>query len=192
MNANRKTKPFGTWPSPVTAEIVAGKSLRTGLVQGHGDAVFWSEGRPSEQGRVTIMKRGPDGNTEELLPPPYSARSRVHEYGGGEFLAAEAGLFFVNAADQDVYCRDDDGQFTRVTDAPGWRFADFSHDEERQRLIAVGELHRSDHDPAPLNALVSIALNGEAQSDVSILAEGADFYACPRLSPDGGRGQAGR
>ena len=94
---------FGHWPSPVTAASVAEGALRFGRVQAEGDAVYWSEGRPAEKGRTPVMRWTREAGVSELLPAPYSARSRVHEYGGGEFLVAGGTLFFVNDADQDVY-----------------------------------------------------------------------------------------
>ena len=64
-----------------------------------------------------------------------------------------------------------------------WRFADFAHDKARNRLVCVREDHT---DPAPANVrndVVALALDGSG--DVTVLATGADFYAAPRVSPDG-------
>src|SRR5579871_6702398 len=97
------TFPFGHWPSLISAASVAEGALRFGRVQFYKDALYWSEGRPAEQGRAPVMRWTQRGGLQELLPAPYSARSRVHEYGGGEFLAADGWLYFVNDADQDVY-----------------------------------------------------------------------------------------
>src|SRR5262245_48460221 len=103
MPARKQILPFGTWPSPVSAALAARGSRRTGLLQAAGDAVYWSEARPEEQGRQVIIRAGPDGRCEAILPPPFSARSRVHEYGGGEFLAVGDTVCFVNDQDQQVY-----------------------------------------------------------------------------------------
>src|SRR6516162_6599629 len=97
---------FGRWPSPISAALVAGSALRFGRVQAVDQAIYWSEGRPSEQGRTPVMRWTAADGVAELLPAPYSARSRVHEYGGGEFLVAGGALYFVNDADQDVYAAD--------------------------------------------------------------------------------------
>src|SRR5262245_40715965 len=142
MPASKRTiLPFGTWPSPISAALAARASRRTGLLQAAGDAVYWSESRPEEQGRQVIVRAGPDGVREDILPAPYSARSRVHEYGGGEFLAANEIVYFVNNADQQVYALVPGQQPQRVTEAPGTRFADLAHDPARNRLIAVAETH---------------------------------------------------
>src|SRR5262245_22767140 len=140
MPAKRQTLPYGTWPSPVTPAMAA-QASRIGLVQAAGDAVYWSEWRPEEQGRQAIVRVGRDGRREDVLPKPYSARSRVHEYGGGEFLVVGETVYFVNAKDQQVHALVPGRRPRRITDAPDTRFADFVHDAARERLIAVAEVH---------------------------------------------------
>ena len=135
------------------------------------------------------MRWTAEDGVEELLPPPYSARSRVHEYGGGEFLVAGGALYFVNDADQDVYAANLSGaaqpSIRRITTIADTRFADFSWDATRNRLIAVGETHHPAKAP-PQNALWSV-LTGEAAEGACIALQGHDFYASPRISPDGSR-----
>src|SRR5262249_53015303 len=132
-----------------------------------------------------------DGRPEELLARPFSARPRVHEYGGGEFLVAGASIYFVNDADQQIYRLDGDGAVCRLSNAPNARFADLAFDGMRERLIAVAEIHPSARHPAarhrlPRNGLAAIALF-PGQEPMRLIAEGSDFYASPRLSPDGSR-----
>ena len=66
-----------------------------------------------------IVRVGPDGRPEDVLPKPYSARSRVHEYGGGEFLVSGDTVFFVNDKDQQVYELTPPAAPRRITRAPG-------------------------------------------------------------------------
>jgi dipeptidyl aminopeptidase/acylaminoacyl peptidase len=179
----KTTLPFGTWPSPVSAARAARASRRFGTVQAEADAVYWTESRPEQGGRQVILRAGGDGRVAELLPEPYSARSRVHEYGGGEFLVAGGALFFVNDADQQIYRCSLGGTPTRISNAPQTRFADLALDARRDRLLAVAEFHRN-HATRPRNALVAVALGG-ARPALTELATGRDFYASPRLSPDG-------
>jgi dipeptidyl aminopeptidase/acylaminoacyl peptidase len=193
MPARKRTLPYGTWPSPVSAALAARASRRTGLLQAAGDAVYWSESRPEEQGRQVIVRAGADGVREDILPAPYSARSRVHEYGGGEFLVAGDAVYFVNDKDQQVYALQPGQRPRQLTDAPGTRFADFAHDAARDRLVAVAETHtpagqgtHGTHD-APRNGLVAIALGRGERGRVTELAAGRDFYASARPSPDGTR-----
>ena len=59
-------------------------------------------------------------------------------------------------------------------------------DPARQRLIAVAERKAAGDDHAlPENLLVEIALAGPRRGEVRDLVTGRDFYAFPRLSPDG-------
>jgi dienelactone hydrolase len=179
----RMSHPYGTWPSTISAALAARGSRRFGTVQADGGAVYWSESRPEEGGRQVILKANDTGAVEELLPAPFSARSRVHEYGGGELLAVGSTVYFVNDKDQDVYAAEVGKVPQRITDVPSMRFADFAHDADRRRLIAVAEVHGGS-DGQPRNMLAAIALSGE-RGQITELATGRDFYAGPRLSPDG-------
>ncbi|MGO1921121.1 MAG: S9 family peptidase, partial [Microbacterium sp.] len=96
----RATSPYGTWSSPFAAADIAASSPRIDGARFVGDEIWWGESVPAEGGRVTV--RSSSGET--LLPMPWNARSRVHEYGGGAWTAGTDGtLFFVEAGDQRVY-----------------------------------------------------------------------------------------
>ncbi len=180
MTAQKEIRTYGTWKSPVTTDLVAGKTLRFGGVQSDGDYIYWTEARPFESGRCVIVRVGPSGEKEDLLPLPFSARSRVHEYGGGEFTVSRGEVFFVGADDQEVYRVLPGERPDRITAEPDMRFADFEVDLEQDRLIAVAEVHtKGEHHPE--NFLVTVGMDG----DISVLHEGHDFYAFPRISPDG-------
>ena len=178
--------PYGTWPSPITPALAARGSRRFGMVQASQGVIYWSEGRLEQQGRQVIMAAGPGMAPRELLAQPFSARSRVHEYGGGEFLADGGTITFVNDQDQDIYVIEHalEGGATprRITNAPAACFADFVLDDRRSRLIAVAEVHAGKG--MPRNVLAAVAL---ADGAITELATGRDFYASPRLSPDGTR-----
>jgi dipeptidyl aminopeptidase/acylaminoacyl peptidase len=184
----RTTLPFGTWPSPVSAALAARASRRIGLLQAAGDAIYWSESRPEEQGRQVIVRAGPNGVREDILPAPFSARSRVHEYGGGEFLVADDAVYFINNEDQQVYALASSRRPQRLTDAANTRFADLTFDATHRRLVGIAESHppkgHAGHE-LPRNALVAISLGDGTRGRVTELAAGRDFYASPRLSPDG-------
>ena len=184
----KTTAPFGLWPSPIKPRDLTRGARRFGHVQGDGPFVYWAEGRPEEKGRQVIVRTRPgiDTKPEDVLPPPFSARSKVHEYGGGEFLVAEGTVYFVNADDQDVWSVVPGGRPERIVKAPMDRFSDMVLDGPRRRLIAVAERHvAGDARAQPQNLLVSLPLDGPARGRVSDLVTGRDFYAFPRLSPDG-------
>src|SRR4051794_41812269 len=75
--------PYGSWPTPITSELVVRAAARLGEVVVDGDDVWWSESRPAEGGRSVIVRRSADGTATDVLPQPWNARTRVHEYGGG-------------------------------------------------------------------------------------------------------------
>ncbi|MCP4933430.1 MAG: S9 family peptidase [bacterium] len=191
---NKQTLKFGSWPSNISAEFVAGKNLRFQSIQAHDDQLFWSEVRPSEQGRAVLVCAPLNASTAspafiDLLPPPFSARSKVHEYGGGSFIVTPSLIFFVNADDQQIWSIEHKSNATRfpvpqqITDAPHWRFADMCHDPQRNRLICVGEQKKRE-ERHPENFLVSIPLAQDDTQQIVPLVQGDDFYAFPRLSPD--------
>lgn len=123
------------------------------------------------------------GQAVSLLPDHVSVRSRVHEYGGGGWCLADERICYVNDADQQVWWLNIEGDSKPLplTDRPETRFADLHHDSHHNRLLAISECH-SEHTDEPVNRLVGIDLNTGA---VSTLAEGADFYSSPALSPNG-------
>jgi dienelactone hydrolase len=186
----KTSAPFGLWPSPIRPRDLTRGARRFGLVQGEGPYVYWTEGRPEEQGRQVIVRQRPglDKKPTDVLPAPFSARSKVHEYGGGEFLVAGEAIYFVNADDQDIWRLAVGGMPERITHAPADRFADMALDATRDRLIAVVERHAdSDAHAPPQNLLAAIALGDANLGEITDLATGHDFYAFPRPSPDGTR-----
>lgn len=179
-------KPYGTWPSPISAESVAAQGVRFGSVAADRGDIYWLERRPHEAGRNALVRRRPDGRRDELTPPGFNVRTRVHEYGGGAYVVAGGQVYFVNFTDQRVYrAPAESGAPTPVTSSSGCFYADFTYDEPRNRLIAVREDH-SQPGREPVTTLVGIRLDaGEVAGDV--IALGADFYSTPRVSPDGSR-----
>ncbi|MGE5559681.1 MAG: S9 family peptidase, partial [Chloroflexota bacterium] len=43
-----------------------------------GDTVYWTQTRPLEQGRTALLRRTADGRIEDVVPAPFSVRTRVH------------------------------------------------------------------------------------------------------------------
>ena len=180
--------PFGTWPSPVDAELASVGELRLGEVRADGSDLYWIEGRPSEGGRSTLMRRR-DGDIAELTPAPFNPRSRVHEYGGGAFCVAPGEddtpgrVFFVHFADQNLYEVRQGDEPRRITDGDSQeRFGDLTWDGAA--LLAVRELHpaRSNEGEEPRNDLVQVDVESGA---LTVLHTGYDFYAGPRQSGHG-------
>ncbi len=184
-------RPYGTWPSPITAQVVASQGLRFGAVCIDGSDVYWLEGRPEEGGRVVLVRRGQDGVVSDVTPEGFNVRTRVHEYGGGSYAVDDGRVYFPNFADQRIYAvrgGSEAGPPTpdrprAVTPEGEWFYADLVVDRRRRRLVCVREDH-TDEDREPVNTLVSIPLDGGPSAGETI-ASGHDFYSTPRLSPDG-------
>lgn len=183
--ATQHMAPYGAWKSPITSDLIVSQSIGLGGGTFDGDDVYWLEGRPAEAGRNVIVRRAPDGGTEDVNTAPFNARTRVHEYGGGAVLVDRGIVIFSNFADQRLY-RVVPGQTPEaITPEAPLRYADCVVDAARNRLICV----REDHGEAAVahgeavNTIAALALDGSETQHV--LVSGNDFYATPRLSPDG-------
>ena len=125
-----------------------------------------------------------------MNPPPTGARTRVHEYGGGDFLVRRGTVFFSNFADQRLYrVRADGGEPRALTPAGvDLRFADAVFDAGRARLIAVREDHTAGgHEPQNTIVAIDADADGGDADGGRVLVSGYDFYSSPRVSPDGRR-----
>lgn len=204
----REIASYGSWRSPITAELIVRGSIGLGQIELDRSAIYWSEGRPAEGGRNALVCQTSQGEIVDILPPPFNVRTRVHEYGGGAFTVDNGVVYFVNFADQRIYQASGESAISSASSASSaegftnpeptpltpdfsgtvgkYRYADLLVDRPRQRLIAIREDHSSDFSGAvgePINTLVAIDLKDGANQQ--ILAAGQDFYASPALSPDG-------
>ncbi len=165
--------------------MATGAQNRLGQIVLDGGRILWLEGRPAEGGRVALMAQDSSGQpAAELTPAPLNVRTRLHEYGGACVAARDGLVVLVSDRDQRLHRREADGSTRPISPDTGGalRFAEPLIDWQRQRVVAVAEDHRTGGEPA--NLLVAVPLDG---SDPFTLAEGHDFFAAPRLSPDGSR-----
>ncbi len=203
----KQTAPYGSWKSPITSDSIVSGTIGLGQIALDGDDIYWTELRPSEGGRNVIVRRTLDGATTDVTPPPFNARTRVHEYGGGSYAVGDRVVYFSNFADQQLY-RLSPGDVPRpLTPAVDLRYADAVIDRRRGQLIAVREDHTIEGREA-VNSIVSLDWNAIEDDDVSkredvsgdtttestgagsggrVLVSGNDFYSSPRVSPDGSR-----
>jgi dipeptidyl aminopeptidase/acylaminoacyl peptidase len=183
--AEKRIAPYGSWASPVTADLITGATIGLSGGMFDGQDIYWLEGRPKEQGRQVLVRRTPDGVVSDVTPAGYNVRTRAHEYGGGACVVDAGVAFFSNFADQRLYRQDQGAVPVPITPPIDLRYADGVIDHKRQRLICV----REDHTAAPeaateaANTIVSLPLHGTTGGD--ILVSGNDFYSNPRLSADG-------
>ena len=169
----------GNWESNINEKSVVNGSPRFADLVMAESGTYWLESIAAEKGRMSIFRLA-GGHAENILAPGFSARSKVHEYGGGALCVSETDVFFVNASDQQIYqfpisLNQEPKQLTSTSS----RFADLSWDPYSQSLFAVSEKHAQNREPS--NSIVRISLAG----DIETLAEGDDFYSYPRVSPSG-------
>jgi dipeptidyl aminopeptidase/acylaminoacyl peptidase len=217
VSAVTQQLPYGSWPSPITPDVVVAGSVSLGglawepaTAGSSADAatidgvaidgwLWWSELRPEEKGRVQLVRRplgidgAPVGDANDVLPDGFSARTRVHEYGGGAWWLGGSTLpgvvFFTSWDDQRLY------RFTVGDDAPelvtpepsqrhGLRFADGEVTPGGSWLICVGETHDPSA-PEARNEIVALPTGASGPTEPIVLVTGPDFVSNPRVSPDG-------
>ena len=105
--------------------------------------------------RGDLREPGGLAGVVEASPAGVSVRSRVHEYGGGEYDVWRDRLFFVDDADGRVYGGRVAGASAPLT-PPGSRYADLVCSPDGCWLLAVEE--RPQGPTEPENRLVAIAL----------------------------------
>jgi dipeptidyl aminopeptidase/acylaminoacyl peptidase len=180
-----QVQPYGRWRSPITSDLIVAGTIGLSQPSLDGQDVYWIEQRPSEAGRNVVVRRDAAGKMTDLTPTSFNARTRVHEYGGGAYVTVAGRVYFSNFADQRLYRQDPGKVPSPLTPAAALRYADAVVDRARRQLVCVREDHTDKARPA-VNGLVSLSLDGDP-SGGRILVSGNDFYASPRLSPDGGR-----
>lgn len=176
--------PYGSWESPISADLISTEGRRIIETVADGEDIYWIEMRPAESGRYVIVRWTPDGQTTDVIPDPFNARTRVHEYGGAAFIVSDDTIYFSNFADQRLYRQTLGSTPQPITPEGEMRYADGIIDARRNRLICVREDH-TDSECEAVNALVGIGLDGTDTGQV--LVSGNDFYSSPRLSLDGTR-----
>jgi dipeptidyl aminopeptidase/acylaminoacyl peptidase len=177
-----RVKPYGAWVSPITSEQIVSETVSLGQIVLDGDSIYWSESRPADAGRNVIVRWRPDGKTDDLTPKPFNVRTRVHEYGGGAYIVSDGTIYFSNFTDQRLYQQGPALAPQPLTGEAARRYADMVVDTHRNRLICVREDHSASEGEA-VNTIVAVGLNHEQEERV--LVSGNDFYAAPRISPDG-------
>ncbi|WP_329596876.1 LpqB family beta-propeller domain-containing protein [Streptomyces pseudovenezuelae] len=194
-----QTSAYGSWPSPIDAALAAAHDGHPEWLGFVGDEVWWTEPRPAEGGRRTLVRRRADGREEPVLPAPWNVRSRVIEYGGhpwaGEVVAGEPLVVFVHFADQRLYRFEPGGEPVPLTPVSpvggGLRWAQPQLRPELGEVWCVLEEFTGDGPTDVRRVLAAVPLDGSAVQDRDAVRELTDdqhrFVTGPRLSPDGSR-----
>ena len=179
--------PYGSWPTPISSELVVRSAHTPNGLQLDGDDVWWSEGRPEEGGRIAVLRRSPDGTVTEVVAAPASARTSVHEYGGGAWWVRDGVLWFADWATQRLHRIVPGEEAVALTPEPevprGLRYADGCVSPDGSTLLVVQEEHHTDGREAT-NTIVRLAAHEASTPEVAV--SGPDFVSDPRWRPEGG------
>ena len=195
-----QTLPYGSWPSPITAQDIAqgttSLSFPGFVPSSDGEQVWWVEGRPQDGGRFAIVAREADGTDRDVVPTQWNVRSRIHEYGARPWAhAPSVGTVFTFWDDQRLYLMPEGGtEPTALTSAPTDAVTHMYGEPvvapDRASVWVIRETQRTAGDTKEIErALVCVPLDGSGVDDavVTTLASGHRFFAYPRPSRDGRR-----
>ncbi|MEU3100732.1 prolyl oligopeptidase family serine peptidase [Streptomyces griseoflavus] len=199
MGETVQTVAYGEWPSPIDAATAAAHDGSPEFVGFVGEEVWWTEPRPAEAGRRTLVRRRADGTEESVLPAPWNVRTRVIEYGGlpwaGTVRDGGPVVVFVNFADQRLYRWEPGAEPRPLTPVSpvgdGLRWAEPVLPAGRDEVWCVLEEFTGDGLSDVRRVLAAVPLDGSAADDREGVRELSDgrhrFVTGPRLSPDGRR-----
>ena len=182
-----RVAPYGSWKSPITTELLTGGgTVGLGPVDTSAHGIYWIESRPHEGGRSVLVFKPDGGDAVDVVRAGFNTRTRVHEYGGGAYWLHGENAWCSSYDDGRIYRVESPGSEPQpVTPEPPepnvWRYADGQVTPDGRLIICVRERH--DVEGEPLNELVAFAADGA--DEPRVIATGRDFYAFPRISPDG-------
>ncbi len=186
----KSIRPYGSWPTPLSADRILAGALRLGFPQVDGGSVYWLEGRPNEGGRQVVVRAGPGQEPEDVSPADQNVRTLVHEYGGGDYRVRAGRLVHVEMAEQRVWLREVGVSAAgRLLAAGGARYADFDFSPDGRWIAAVEERARPGSEPENRVVVFDLEAAGAAETPPAprVVASGHDFVSFPRFSPDGQR-----
>nr|CDI52433.1 alpha beta-hydrolase [Melanopsichium pennsylvanicum 4] len=202
--------PYGHWESPITTDLLLQKATNLSEVlvpptSTTGTDVAWIELRMSESGRYALMHSSTLSSDDaiEVSAGKYSARSGVHEYGGGAAASLADGSFIFSDYNPTSFniLRASLGEEPKVIspENPAIRYADYGpHPTEPDFCLAIQEDHSEDNPATVVNSIVLLDLKS-SPARIHTLLQGKkaeepsdesgpgkrDFYMFPRISPNG-------
>jgi dipeptidyl aminopeptidase/acylaminoacyl peptidase len=186
---DRRVLPFGSWPSPITASLVASGGVGLDAPTSTPEATWWLETRSAGGGRSVLVRAGPGQAPADVTPRGFSVRTRVHEYGGGAYVLRGDAVFFSNFDDQRLYRQDAGRSPVPLTPEPARpasiRYADGAITPDGRAVVCIRERHEGSTVRDVVNELVAVPTDGSGEP--RIVASGRDFYSDPRVSPEGRR-----
>ena len=177
----------GFWRSNWSAAQAAAAGREINELKASAQGVFWTESDPETAQTVLYRYQHSTQQIAVLTAVGFSVRSRVYEYGGASFCLLPHGVVFTNESDQQLYLQTWHGPPQALTQRSQCRYADVQFDPLTNSIIAIEEEHQAH---VVMHRLVCISLSvshTSTQHAIRVIHSGSDFYAAPRLSPDGQR-----
>ncbi len=203
--SKKQTRPYGRWPSTLSAELVCLGSSGINFLRAGDGGLYFVNSLPDAKDQLAVWHLSADDSLGKVSADGFNVRSRVHEYGGMPYVVNGNTLYFCNFVDQVIYKQPIVLAGTGLSSSSGnsvpvaltsndelmaakLRYVDLVVDKKFNRLICVREDHRDvepEHFDASkvINTLVAIDLDKGGEGEV--LFEGSDFVSAPHLSPDG-------
>ncbi|HPS32607.1 MAG TPA: prolyl oligopeptidase family serine peptidase [Anaerolineaceae bacterium] len=171
MPPTKTNKPFGTWLSPITPELIGGSARFSDVQWAPGsDRLVWCG---SLSGKASLLTQvGLDAPSE--LSAGFNPSGSIG-YGGGEFCAGVGGAVFAEKDGRLYFAPYGPGSPQALTPAFG-RCASPKLSPAQDRVLFVHSYEERD-------VLALVRLDGKSWPRV--FASGADFYMQPTWSPDG-------
>ncbi len=180
--------PYGSWPSPISIEALGrAPATRASATPSSTSTTTACSGSSSALRRAAARRCPANDGRDEVTPPGFDARTRVHEYGGGAAWRHGDSVFFSSFADGRVY-RVDAGRRSARRSRPNRasRTRSATRTAASRRTARTVDLRaRVARRRDVVNELVAFPADGSEEPRVS--RAGRDFYAAPRISPDGAR-----
>ncbi|BBH54327.1 S9 family peptidase [Fluviispira sanaruensis] len=181
MSSAKQSDSFDKWQSPITAEMIASKSISFNDIHMDQGILYWCESRPTDKGRNVIVSYNENKYTDET-PINYNIGTSVHGYGGGAFYIKNDTLYFADLKTGLVYQKNIKTQeINPIVNLGEYRYADFCSDPKHKYLYCIRK-DVTGKSQFPPTEIVRISV---AAKSVDVLLTGADFYSNPTVSPDG-------
>ncbi|KAF8601969.1 alpha/beta-hydrolase [Ceratobasidium sp. AG-I] len=179
--------PFGSWKSPLTTDVITQKtiSIVEVIVDATTGAIYHVEERPHEGGRRVLVHTE---SGKDVFGDKWNARTGIHEYGGSAATVHKDIALFTDWTTKRVYVCNKLGDGWEeptpiMPENTDHRFGEFRiHPTLTHLVVSILEDHTK---PAPADVVNTLVLIDTKARSVTTLAEGADFYAFGRFSPDG-------
>ncbi len=181
---------YNQWKPIITSKEVFSDFLSLRDVKIVDKTIYWLELRPAEQGRVFLVKCDESRKVSDITSKEYWIRTRVHEYGGGAYTLNQQFVYFANFKDQRLYCQPlNENQSPRPltpeknTDGSLGKYAALELSSDGKTVVFVYEKEYKKKENK--NFIAALDLTSDEIAEPIILASGSDFYANPKISPDG-------